>query len=61
MSIKFEDGDINALVRSIITFIYINVGINNYYWWLFIKLIFVLIDSMNYWNIEKLNSDLKNI
>lgn len=61
ISIKFEDKDINALARPEIIFIDTDTSINNCYYWLFIKLVFVLIDDMSYWNISKSNSNSRSI
>lgn len=51
--------ELKILIRLKVTLI--SLKINNCYFWLFIELIFALIDSMSYWNIKKLNLDLKNI
>lgn len=46
--IKFGGGGKNALAGLEVTFININASINNCCFWLSIRLIFALIDSLNY-------------
>lgn len=45
--IKFGGGGINALARPEVTFVGTSAGINDYYFWLSIGLIFASIDGVN--------------
>lgn len=58
----------NTFVKNIELWILANLRItltdlrvNNCCFWLFIGLIFALIDSVSYWDIERLNLDLRSI
>lgn len=48
IDVKFGVGGINALARPKETFIDIIADINNCYYWLFIKLVFTLINDISY-------------
>lgn len=47
INIKFGDRGINVLVRSGVIFIGIGVGVNDCCYWLFIGLVFALIDGVS--------------
>lgn len=48
IGVKFWGRDENTLARPKITFIGISANIDDCYFWLFIRLIFALIDNMSY-------------